>query len=75
MTDIGTLGGAISFAAWLNDEGVVVGGSLTTGNLTEHAFLWSNGAMKDLGTVTGDSLSVAYGINAGRPDRRMFRQL
>jgi probable HAF family extracellular repeat protein len=46
----------------INDTGDVVGASAApTGFL--HAFVWSGGAMQDLGTLGGSS-SSAYGINS-----------
>src|SRR5579864_480337 len=70
MKDLGTLGSPYddlsdSFAQAINASGQVVGGSNLPGdirNYTSHAFLYSNGAMKDLGTL-GASTSYAYGIN------------
>ncbi len=53
--DLGTLGGSTT-ALGMNGLGQVVGYS------AGHAFLYSNGVMKDLGTLGGIS-SQAYGIN------------
>jgi probable HAF family extracellular repeat protein len=53
MTDLGTLGGTISFAFAINDLGQVAGGAETS-NGEIHAFLWEAGVMLDLGTLGGD---------------------
>ncbi|HLH01044.1 MAG TPA: hypothetical protein VKX49_32370 [Bryobacteraceae bacterium] len=58
---LGTLGGANSYAAAINNNGTVVGHSGTASGY-EHAFVEANGAMHDLGTLNGGS-SYAYGIN------------
>ena len=69
-TNLGTLGGANSFGAGLNNSAQVVGYSSTAAGL-DHAFLWTLGGsdgvpgnvqMKDLGTLGGNS-SEAYAIN------------
>jgi probable HAF family extracellular repeat protein len=68
-------GGAISTAYAINRSRQVVGVSHTigaTGQLENHAFLWSNGVMRDLGNFgpipsPGRAYSQALGINdAGR---------
>lgn len=67
LTDIGTIGGLNSLGRDLNDAGQAVGwGSPASG--PNHAFLYSNGTMQDLGTLPLGALpygtSDAYGINA-----------
>jgi probable HAF family extracellular repeat protein len=63
ITDLGTLGGTTSYAFGVNIHGDVAGSS-TTASGAEHAFLYHNGAMTDLGVLnTGDTFSRAYGIN------------
>ena len=69
--DLGNLGGT----AWntpmaINNQGVIVGFSDLTGDLggnnpNFHAFLWVRpGPMQDLGTLPGDAISEALGVNA-----------
>jgi len=62
--DLGTLGGTMSYAYGINDSGQVVGRSNLPGDMSEHAFLWSNGQMTDLGTL-GGRRSEAFAINNG----------
>jgi len=68
-TDLGNLGGtgagAFGNAAYsANSRGDVVGHSALPGGLTEHAFLWTKRTgMQDLGTLPGDAISYALGIN------------
>lgn len=62
LTDLGTLGGSSSLAYGINNFGQVTGQSLSTGDGTTHAFLYSGGSMSDLGSLGGDE-SVGYGIN------------
>jgi probable HAF family extracellular repeat protein len=71
MHDLGTLGGTYSSGSGVNASGQVSGtSSLTTGDIAEHAFLWTpttpngaSGTMNDLGTL-GGSYSFGRGINA-----------
>jgi probable HAF family extracellular repeat protein len=50
--DLGTLGGTFSQAYFVNTAGSA-GGVSTTSDGYQHAFLWRNGSMKDLGTLGG----------------------
>lgn len=52
ITDLGTLGGSMSFAGTINNAGQITG-SARIGNEDSHAFLYSNGSMTDLGTLGG----------------------
>ena len=73
LLSLGALGGNEGEADWLNDAGEVVGHAATPnlcpgGETIDHAFLWGEGVMSDLGTVPGvDPLmgaSGATGINS-----------
>lgn len=61
--DLGTLGGKTSFATAVNASNAVVGTASTATN-AEHAFLWQQGHMTDLGTLPGGNLSQAEDVNA-----------
>jgi len=62
IVDLGTLGGDLSEAYGINNAGQVVGWS-TRADGAGHGFLYSGGAMTDLGTLIGGSASYATGIN------------
>ena len=63
--DLGTLGGASSYAADLNSGNTVVGWSETNSGTT-HAFRWTAAeGMVDLGTLPGDAMSRAVAILDG----------
>ena len=53
MTNLGTLGGASSFATQTSADGAVVVGRSGTAGGVNHAFRWSGGIMTDLGTFGG----------------------
>jgi probable HAF family extracellular repeat protein len=60
--DLGTLGGASSYAADINSGNTVVGWSETPAGAT-HAFRWSAAkGMVDLGTLPGDAMSRAVAV-------------
>ena len=63
ITDLGTLGGTLSVAQGINNNGHVVGDSYTNDNdiLSDRAFLYSGGVMTNLGILGGTAR--ANGIN------------
>jgi probable HAF family extracellular repeat protein len=63
LTDLGTLGGTIGNAIWLNNRGQVVGSSNVAGDQFSHGFLWERGVLKDLPPFSGGSYSNALWIN------------
>jgi probable HAF family extracellular repeat protein len=65
MIDLGTLGGTIGYAVWLNDRGQVVGSSNLAGDQASHGFLWERGFLRDLPPPkeNGGDYSWTYWIN------------
>jgi probable HAF family extracellular repeat protein len=65
---LGTLGGSASTARAISETGAIVGGALTEGDLTYHAFLYEHGTMRDLNELIPPGsdweLIQALGINA-----------
>ena len=78
VTNLGSLGGGYTVGAALNNNGQVTGYSATAATITftcgtgkhrttctehpDHAFVWSNGTMTDLGTLGGND-SAGKSIN------------
>jgi probable HAF family extracellular repeat protein len=60
---IGTLGGLYSLLLAVNNANDAVGWSFTATDPWEHAILWHDGHLTDLGTLPGDAISRALGIN------------
>jgi probable HAF family extracellular repeat protein len=69
VLNLGTLGGLTSWATDINTLGQVVGGAATAaldinGQPIQHAFIWNNGTMIDLGSLAGPGgWSSASAIN------------
>ena len=63
IRDLGTLGGKGSATVAINERGQVVGSSGTRGCKRDHAFLWENGKMRDLGSEWGESYAIAISEN------------
>ena len=50
--DLGTLGGSFGIAEGINDSGEVVGWATNENDQASLAFLWKDGVMTNLGTLT-----------------------
>ena len=59
VVDLGTLGGTFGLAFGINDKGQVGGFANLPGDTAQHAFVYANGVMTDLGTLGGPN-SAAY---------------
>lgn len=61
--DIGTLGQGSSYLWAVNNQNDAVGWSEISGLDSEHAVLWRDGELIDLGVLPGTDVSRAFGIN------------
>jgi len=60
VINLGTLGGVLGSSAWsVNNTGRIAGEANLSGDMVEHAALWWDGAVTDLGTLGGDNSAVA----------------
>ncbi|HEV8578771.1 MAG TPA: hypothetical protein VGX68_06765 [Thermoanaerobaculia bacterium] len=66
VTNLPSLGGAVSRGNSINNRGWVSGYSNLVGNLTRHATLWRDGEALDLGTLGGPNSSVAWPVKNNR---------
>jgi probable HAF family extracellular repeat protein len=66
MRDLGTLGGKVSYALGINDNGVVIGYSYLKDGVTTHAFTWTAATgMRDVGkSFPGGGSTQGSAINA-----------
>jgi probable HAF family extracellular repeat protein len=66
IRDLGTLGGDTGTTEWISDAGEVLGKADLPGPQpqTHDAVLWKGDSITDLGTLPGDSCSLAYQINS-----------
>ena len=63
VANMGSFGGTYGIVLGINSQGAAVGGSTTTNNAAEQAFVYSHGQITNLGTL-GGTLSKADGINS-----------
>lgn len=59
VVNLGTLGGVFGSSAHsINNKGWIAGAANLSGDTEEHAALWRNGVVTDLGTLGGDNSNV-----------------
>jgi probable HAF family extracellular repeat protein len=68
VTDLGTLGGAVSEAYGVNATGQVIGYSANSGG-TNRAFLYGNGTMSDIGQYYADHPDSLAALNPAWPGK------
>jgi len=63
VRNLGTLGGALGSSAHsVNDRGWTAGVANLTGDAEEHAALWQDGVVTDLGTLGGNNSNVDFPV-------------
>ncbi len=60
LSELPALGGTVGAADSINDKGWIAGYANISGDRTEHAVLWMNGTMIDLGTLGGPNSSIGF---------------
>jgi probable HAF family extracellular repeat protein len=61
LTDLGTLGGEMSFAGWINDAGAIIGAA--DGPFNERLpFLWQDGRMRAIPSLAADALGWEFAL-------------
>ncbi len=63
VVDLGTLGGSFSLAYSINDKGQISGTSTLPSDAVQHAFLFKNGKMIDVGTLGGPNSESFSNVN------------
>ena len=63
VVDLGTLGGVFGSSAHsINNKGWIAGVANVSGDMVEHAALWRDGVVADLGTLGGDNSNVDFPV-------------
>ena len=63
VRNLGALGGVLGSSAHsINDQGRIAGVANLTGDTEEHAALWQDGVVTDLGTLGGDNSNVDFPV-------------
>lgn len=63
VRNLGTLGGVLGSSAHsINDQGRIAGVANLTGDTEEHAAIWQDGIVRDLGTLGGDNSNVDFPV-------------
>lgn len=63
VRNLGTLGGILGSSAHsINDQGRIAGVANLAGDTEEHATLWQDGVVTDLGTLGGDNSNVDFPV-------------
>jgi probable HAF family extracellular repeat protein len=65
VTNLKSLGGTLSSGQSINNRGWITGFSSLKGNNTQHATLWRDGKITDLGTLGGPNSDVQWPVKNG----------